>query len=85
MRAKLPVAWKLAESIAATANDVTGAVRNVTSTLTVVETIVDKYNVQGLENGTINSTVTGLNNQADSITRKVNDNARTLTNLINGM
>jgi hypothetical protein len=78
-------AFDIRDSIATSANDATGAVHNVTSTLSMVETIVSKYNIQGLNTGTVGSTITSLNNQADSITSKVNTNIRTLNRLINGM
>lgn len=78
-------AFDIRDSIATSANDVTGAVHNVTSTLSMVETIVNKYNIQGLNSGTVGSTITSLNNQADSITSKVNTNVRTLNRLINGI
>lgn len=78
-------AFNIRDSISSSANDATGAVRNVSSTLTMVNTIVSKYNIQGLNSGAIGSTVTNLNNQADSITNKVNSNIRALNRLINGM
>ncbi|KAG0563383.1 hypothetical protein KC19_8G026600 [Ceratodon purpureus] len=78
-------AFNIRDSIATSANDATGAVRNVTTTLTTVETLVTKYNIQGLNSGIIGSTVASLNNQSDTITNKVNTNIRTLNRLINGI
>lgn len=42
-----------------------------------------KYNIAGLN--TLNSTEASLNQQADSITSKVNSNVKTLNRLINAV
>lgn len=76
-------AFNVKDSIQSSANDATGAVRNVSTTLSRVDALVSKYNIAGLDR--IGSTVTSLNQQADNITTKVNNNLHTYNRLINGM
>lgn len=76
-------AFRVRDSISDSADDATGSVRNVSSALTRVNTLVSKYNIPGLTQ--IGTTVTSLNQQADSITKDVDDNIRTINRLINGI
>lgn len=71
------------DTIRASSNDATGAVRNVSSTLSEVDTLVSRYGIAGLER--IGQTVTSLNQQAETITTEVDNTLSTLTKLINGM
>ena len=76
-------AFAIRNTIRNSANDATGEVRNVSTTLSNVNALVSKYNIAGLSS--IGSTVTSLNQQADSITNKVNNSLHTYNRLINGM
>lgn len=76
-------AFLVRDSIQSSANDATGSVRNVSTTLSSVSALLSKYNIAGLNS--IGSTVTSLNQQADSITNKVNSNIHTYNRLINGI
>lgn len=78
-------AFKVRDSIAASANDATSTVRNVSNTLSNVDTTVSKYNIEGLNSSTLSSTVRNLNQQADSIDNTVDNNVNTINKLINGM
>jgi hypothetical protein len=76
-------AFNVRDSIQASANDATGAVRNVSTELSRVDRLVSKYNIAGLDR--IGATVTSLNQQADNVNNKVNDNIRTYNRLFNGI
>lgn len=76
-------AFRVRDSISSSADEATGAVRNVSSTLSRVDTLVRQYNIAGLNQ--IGTTVTSLNQQADKITNEVNSNIRTYNRLINGI
>lgn len=78
-------AFKVRDSIAASANDATSTVRNVSNTLSNVDTTVSKYNIEGLNSSTLSSTVRNLNQQADSIDNTVDNNVNTINKLINGI
>ncbi|XP_024356685.1 uncharacterized protein [Physcomitrium patens] len=76
-------AFNVRDTIRASSNDATGAVRNVSSTLSEVDTLVSRYGIAGLER--IGQTVTSLNQQAETITTEVDNTLSTLTKLINGI
>lgn len=78
-------AFKVRDTIAGSANDAIGAVRNVTGTLSEVDTITSKYNIPGLNDGILGNTVNQLNSQANNIDRIVGDNIRNLNKIINAM
>lgn len=78
-------AFKVRDTIAGSANDAIGAVRNVTGTLSEVDTITSKYNIPGLNDGILGNTVNQLNSQANNIDRIVGDNIRNLNKIINAI
>lgn len=76
-------AIRVRNTIVGAATSASNTVHNVSSNLAKVDTVMAKYNIAGLN--TLNSTEASLNQQADSITSKVNSNVKTLNKLINAV